>query len=51
MMRFVDRMIHMQDGQIDRILSDRREIDALAYADAMTITPAAMAPSAQPAAA
>ncbi|MFN8473334.1 MAG: ABC transporter ATP-binding protein [Anaerolineae bacterium] len=51
MMRYVDRMIHMQDGQIDRILSDRHDIDALAYADAMTIAPAVLAPSVQTAAA
>ena len=51
MMRFVDRMIHMQDGQIDRILSDRHEIDALAYADAMTVAPAVVTAGAQPAAA
>ncbi len=37
MMRFVDRVIHMQDGEIDRILTERDDIDALAYADAMVL--------------
>ena len=51
MMRFVDRVVHMQDGVIDRVLSDRHDIDALAYADAMVLAAAPAAPQAEVAAA
>ncbi len=47
MVRYVDRVIHMQDGRIDRIITDRAEIEALASGTGFAVPdrPSAAAPA------